>query len=113
MGSFSCGILLHLFRLYISPYSLFLVLSFLLAASQVLMFFISLSSLAMYISLGLCGFIQGGSFTLVAVISHEDYGSKHVSKILGFILTGGAIGILIFDEIVFDQVYSMFASTSD
>lgn len=113
MGCFSTGMFLSFFRLYCSPYSLFLVLSFFLAASQVLMFFISLSSLAMYLALGICGFVQGGSFTLIAVISHEDYGSKHVSKILGFLLTGGALGIFIFDELVFDQVYGMFASSSD
>jgi len=66
------------------------------------MFFISFSSLALYISIILVAFISGGSFTVIGVISHEDYGLRYIMKILGFFMTGAAIGILIFDELVFD-----------
>ena len=102
LGSFITGILLSLLRLHISPYALFLFYSFLFVAAQVLMFFISLSSLALYFSVVIVGFVQGGSFTLIGIISQEDYGTKNVSKILGYLLTGAAFGILIFDELVFD-----------
>lgn len=112
-GSFSTAIFLSLFRIYISPYALLAFMSFLLLSSQVLMFFISLSSLAMYFSIVLVGFVQGGSYVLIGIISHESYGTKNIAKVLGTIMTGGAIGILIFDELIMDQFYRFFATESD
>lgn len=61
------------------------------------MFFISILSLASLLSIILVGFISGGSFTLIGIIAHEDYGTKNVAKILGVIMTGAAIGIFLFD----------------
>jgi hypothetical protein len=59
----------------------------------------------MFISMIIIAFTQGGSFTLAGIIAHEDYGSKYYNKILGIFMTGAAIGILIYDELVFDQMY--------
>lgn len=101
-GVFLTGVFLSLFRLYISPYALLFLYSFLLCASQVLMFFISFSTLALTLAIIIVGFTSGGAFCLIGIIAHEDYGTKNVSKILGYLMTGAAIGILIFDELVFD-----------
>ena len=102
-----------MFRLYVSPYALFAFYSLLLLASQVLMFFVSVSSLAQFLAIIIVGFTSGGSFCLIGIIAHEDYGTKHVSKILGYLMTGAAIGILVFDELLFDILYNMFASQSN
>lgn len=113
MGCFITGLFLSIFRIYCSPYVLLTLYSFLLCASQVLMFFISVSSLASFLAICIVGFTSGGAFTLIGIISHEDYGTKHVTKILGFLMTGAAFGILIFDELVFDIMYNSFASDAD
>lgn len=112
-GCFGTAIFLYLFRLYISPYAVLTCMSFLLLTSQILMFFISLSTLALFNAVCIAGFVQGGSFVLIGIISHESYGTPNVAKILGFFMTAGAIGILIFDELILDQFYSFFASSSD
>ena len=59
------------------------------------------------------GFVSGGTFTLMGIIAHEDYGAKHSAKVLGTFMTAGAVGILIFEELVFDFLYGSFASESD
>jgi len=56
------------------------------------------------------GFVSGGSFCLIGIIAHEDYGSYNVVKILGYLMTGAAFGIFIFDELVFDLLYKALAS---
>lgn len=61
------------------------------------MFFVSLIPLASLLATIIVGFISGGSFTLVGVIAHEDYGTKNVAKILGTIMTGAAGAILVYD----------------
>lgn len=113
LGCFTTGAFLSLFRLYVSPYAAFAFLSFLLLASQILMFFVALSSFAQYVAVIIVGFVSGGAFCLIGIISHEDYGTKWVSKIIGYFMTGAAFGILIFDEIIFDVLYNMFASESN
>ncbi len=77
------------------------------------MFFVSLSSLALTLAIIIVGFVSGGTFCLVGIITHEDYGTRNVSKILGYLMTGAAIGILIFDELIFDQMYHAFTSNTD
>ena len=77
------------------------------------MFFISVSGLALYIAVIIVGFISGGTFTLMGIIAHEDYGSKHLAKALGLFMTAAAVGILIFDELVFDFMYNSFATEKD
>jgi len=52
------------------------------------------------------GFASGGSFCLIGIISQEDYGTKHMSRIIGYLMTGAAVGILIFDELIFDLLYN-------
>lgn len=96
VGSFVTGIFLQIFRPYCSPYVLFAIFAFFFACSMVLMFFISVSSLAMYITMVVVGLVSGGSFVLVGVTTHESYGGKHVAKIIGFIWTGAAFGILLY-----------------
>ena len=49
----------------------------------------------------------------MGIIAHEDHGHKHVGKILGVFMTAGAIGIIIFDEFVFDILYHSMASDKD
>lgn len=76
--------------------------TFFLLASQFLMFFIDMSSFALMVAVMIVAFVSGSSFVLAGQIAHEDYGSKHYTKILGIFMTGAAVGILIFDELVFD-----------
>ena len=83
---------------------------FFLLASQILMFFIDVSNLALLLSVMIVAFVSGSSFVLAGQIAHEDYGGKHFNKILGFFMTGAAVGILVFEELVFDQMYSWFSS---
>lgn len=112
-GSFTTSVFLSLFRLYVSPHALLTFVAFLLLVSQVLMFFISLSTLALYLAIVMVGFVQGSSYVLVGIITHENYGTKNVARILGTIMTAGAIGILIFDELILDRFYNVFASEND
>lgn len=87
-----------------------MVNAFLLFASQILMFFIEYSSLALLISVIIVAFVEGSCFTVAGQIAHEDYGGKHYGKILGIFLTGAAVGIFIFQELVFDRLYPWFAT---
>lgn len=102
LGAFCTGIFLSLFRIYVSTYGILMFNTFLLLVSQVLMFFIDVSSLALFLSVVIVAFVSGSSFTLAGIVAHEDYGAKHFNKILGIFMTGGAIGILVFDELIFD-----------
>jgi len=86
--------------------------AFLVVASQILMFFIGVSSLALYLAVIIVGFCEGGLFVLAGIIAHEDYGSKKYNRILGIFMTGAAIGILVFEKIVFDWMYSAFSDSS-
>eukprot|EP00347_Sterkiella_histriomuscorum_P000271 403376522 len=112
VGSFTTGVILSLFRIHVSPYALLLMNTVLLIASQVLMFFVNISSAALFISVVLVAFISGSSFVLAGQVAHEDYGEKHFGKILGIFMTAGAFGLLIFDQLIFDQLYYWF-STQD
>ena len=113
IGAFVTGVFLSFFRIYISPYGLFMLYSFFLVVSQVLMFFIDTMPLANMVSVIIVAFISGGSFTLAGIIAHEDYGSKHYNKILGVFMTGAAIGILIFDQLVFGLFFNMLNDSSN
>ena len=110
IGAFTTGVFLSLFRIYVSPYALLMINAFFLVASQILMFFIDVSSLALLLAVIIVAFVSGSSFVLAGQIAHEDYGTKHYSKILGIFLTGAAAGIFIFEELVFDQMYYWFSS---
>ena len=77
------------------------------------MFFVSVSSLALYIAVIISGFASGGTFTLMGIIAHEDYGPKYCAKIIGAFMTAAAVGILIFDELVFDLLYKASATEHD
>jgi MFS family permease len=113
IGAFVTGIFLSFFRLYISPYGLFMLFNFFLVASQVLMFFIDTIPLANYIAVIIVAVVSGGSFTLAGIISHEDYGSKHYNKILGIFMTGAAGGILLFDQLVFGLFFKILNDTNN
>ena len=66
----------------------------------------------MYVAMILIGFVSGGCFCLIGVISQEDHGTKHMSKILGYLMTGAAVGILLYEIVIFDILYDLyFAST--
>ena len=84
--------------------------AFFLIASQILMFFIDVSGLALLLAVMIVAFVSGSSFVLAGQIAHEDYGSKHFNKILGIFMTGAAVGILVFEELVFDQLYHFFTT---
>lgn len=88
---------MSLFRIHISPYALLVVNTILLVASQILMFFVNVSSAVLFISVVIVAFISGSSFVLAGQVAHEDYGEKHFGKILGIFMTAGAFGLLIFD----------------
>jgi MFS family permease len=74
------------------------------------MFFVNMSSFSLYIAVIIVGFVSGGTFTLMGIIAHEEHGHKHVGKILGIFMTAGAVGIIFFDEVVFDLLYHAMAS---
>ena len=109
LGAFTTGLFLSFFRIHISTYALFMVFNFFLVTSQVLMFFIDTIPLSNFIAVVMVAFISGGSFTLAGIIAHEDYGAKHYNKILGVFMTGAAVGILIFDQLVFGLFFNMFS----
>jgi len=47
------------------------------------------------------GFVQGGCFVLIGIIAHEEYGIKKYIKVVGYMLSAGALGIFIFDMLIF------------
>ncbi len=49
----------------------------------------------------------------MGVIAHEDFGLSHLTKILASFMTAAAIGILIFDFVVFDMLYKSFSDAND
>jgi MFS family permease len=113
IGAFTTGVFLSFFRVHVSPYFLYTFYALLLLGSQVLMFFISVSTLALYVAMMIVGFVEGGTFVLAGIIAHEDYGSKKYAKILGIFMTGAALGIFLFEKVIFDWIYSATASSSD
>ena len=50
---------------------------------------------------------------MIGIIAHEEYGIKKYIKVIGYMLTAGAVGIFIFDMLIFQYLYSAFASQSD
>ena len=113
LGSFATGVFLSLFRVYVSPYLLLALFSLVFLTANILMFFISVSTLALYLAVCLIAFVEGGCFVLAGIIAHEDYGSKKYSRILGIFLTGGALGIFIFQKLVFDYLYRFLTASED
>ena len=101
LGCLLTGIVLATFRLYLSPFALMMIYSFFFAIAQVLMFFIQYSSLALYLAVIMVGFVQGGCFVLIGIIAHEEYGIKKYIKVVGYMLSAGALGIFIFDMLIF------------
>jgi len=112
-GSFVTGVFLSLFRIYVSPYALLMVNAFLLVASQVLMFFISVFGLAQFVATIIVGFNSGSTLVCLAAIAHESYGKKYLNVVLGYMLTGVAVGFFLFDVLIFDQLYGFFATEAD
>jgi len=102
IGAFTTGVFISMFRYNFSPYVLLVLNSFLFVCAQVLMFFISMSGLAHFVATSLSAYVAGAIFVLVGVIAHEDYGTNNLHKILGFQMTGAAIGIFVFDFLIFD-----------
>jgi len=74
------------------------------------MFFISLSSTALGLSTVIVALVSGGAFTLMGVIAHEEYGNRNVAKMLVIFMTVGAIGIFIYEVIIFNHIYAHMAS---
>lgn len=72
------------------------------------MFFIAQITVTLTLSVILVAFIEGSTFVLLGIIAHEDYGTKRYSQILGIFMTAAAVGILVYDILVFDQFYSYF-----
>ena len=75
------------------------------------MFFASATTMAMSLAVIIVAFAEGGVFVLAGIIAHEDYGSKKYTKILGIFMTGAAIGILVFEKLVFDYLYNFLYSS--
>ncbi|CDW91191.1 UNKNOWN [Stylonychia lemnae] len=108
LGAFSSGLFLSFFRIYVSTYGLFMFNCFLLVVSQFLLFFIDLSSMALFVSVVIAGFVNGSSFMIAGQIAIEDYGAKHFSKMLGIFFTAAGVGMLLFDELMFSYMYYWF-----
>jgi hypothetical protein len=64
IGAFITGVFLSLFRIYVSPYALLMINAFFLVASQILMFFIDVSGLALLLAVMIVAFVSGSSFVL-------------------------------------------------
>jgi MFS family permease len=64
--------------------------------------------MALFVAVVIAGFTTGGSFMVAGQIAIEDYGAKHFSKMLGIFFTAGGIGMLVFDEIMFQYMYLWF-----
>ena len=105
LGAFASGVFLSLFRIYVSTYGLFMFYCFALFVSQFLLFFIELTSFALFASTLIAGFATGGSFMIAGQIAIEDYGAKHFSKMLGIFFTAAGVGMLLFDEVMFQYMY--------
>ena len=56
----------------------------------------------------IAGVVYGSILTLIAVIAHEDYGGKNIPKILGAFMTAGAVGILLYEQLIFVIFYNFF-----
>jgi hypothetical protein len=110
VGAFLTGAFLSVFRINVSPQGLTIFNSVLLLVSQILMYFINIIPLAMMITVILVGFASGSTFTLMGVIAHEEYGLGNINRILAILMTSAAIGIFVFDELIFDWMYESFAS---
>ena len=102
-----------MFRVHVSTYFLFTLYAFAVFVSQILMFFVSATTMALSLSVIIVAFAEGGVFFLAGIIAHEDYGSKKYTKILGIFMTGAAFGILIYEKLVFDYLYNFFSSADD
>lgn len=113
VGSFGTGVFLTLFRLYFSPSLLLAMFCFLLAVSQVLMFFVNILPIAHWLAMFLTALAYGSSFSLMGIIAHESYGIESFSKILGSFMTAGAVGLFIYEQLIFISFYSFFAGRSD
>jgi hypothetical protein len=76
------------------------------------MFFISLLPVAHWLAMLLTSLAYGSTFTLMGVFAHESYGVHSFAKVLGAFMTAGAVGIFIFEQIIFVSFYSFFSSNS-
>ena len=56
----------------------------------------------------IAGINYGSILALMTIISHEDYGGKNIPKILGAFMTAGAVGILIYEQVIFVSFYGFF-----
>ena len=56
------------------------------------------------------GFVSGGCFCLIGIIAQENYGTKRIAKVIGYLMTGAAVGIFVFEMVIFEILYSQFAS---
>lgn len=53
------------------------------------------------ITTGLSAFSEGGFLVALGSYVHEEYGQMHLGVFMGYIITGGAIGIFVFDELIY------------
>lgn len=113
VGAFLTGAFLSFFRINFSPQALTIVNSLLLVCSQVLMLFVSVSGPALFLAVILVGFVSGSTFTIMGVVAHEEYGLGNVTKILAMLMTASAVGIFIFEEVIFSWMYDFFANETD
>lgn len=61
------------------------------------------------ISISLAGACHGGYMTFIPVFVRNEYGLKHMGKILGFLTTGCAFGSFIIADILFILSYNYYA----
>ena len=61
----------------------------------------------------LAGIVYGSTFVLITVIAHEDYGGRNIPKILGALMTAGAVGIFVYGQLVFVSLYYMFEGSTE
>jgi hypothetical protein len=77
------------------------------------MFFINILPIGHWLAMLFTSIAYGGTFTLMGIIAHESYGVHSFAKVLGTFMTAGAVGILIYEQIIFVTFYSFFSSHSE
>lgn len=74
---------------------------------------VSMNKDMLLISISLAGATHGGYMTFTPVFVRNEFGLKHMGKILGFLTSGCALGSLLVADLVFIMFYEMYKSPSE
>jgi hypothetical protein len=113
LGALVVGITQTYIRGYTSPYFKLVEMSLLTFLGQLILKFNIFSTDTLKICLILSALTCGGVYVIASMIAFEDFGSiKKSLYALSFMLTSGALGILFFEQWLFDRVIVAVVSKS-